>query len=345
MTMSRRAEEGFTVTELLIAMTLSLTIIGTAMTGFRQLSEASDGVSLGADMNINLRTTINLMTRDLLSAGRGIPVGGIPVPSGVGVQPLARPSILDNLTFPASLTLPAVSPGDGVGPAIGDDPNTPQLEGAITDVIQVLMDDPSIDLDSMPLTAVAADGRSATVNNAINIGVQPDGVKAGDLIMLTNARGSTLMMVTARVGQVIQFAANDPMRLNQVGAPAGTILSLQTAPNSGVYPPTTASRVQMISYYVDDTDRARPRLMRRVNMFPPRPIGVVIENMQLTYDIVNGVDNPQNQPSPNPNQIRKANLFLAGRTHREWRRTRDFLRTSVATQVSLRSLAFVDRYR
>jgi hypothetical protein len=342
MTVTRR-DDGFSVAELLIAMTLSVTIIGTALGGFRNLSEASDGVSLGADMNVNLRTTINLMTRDLLSAGRGIPVGGIGIPSGNGVQALFRPSPLDNLTFPVGVTLPAVSPGNAIGPAIGDDPATVAIEGAQTDLLSILMSDPSLVLDQLPLTGIGADGRSVTVDPATPIDVQPDGINVGDLIMLTNARGSTLMMVTGRVGQTIQFDANDPMRLNQVGAPAGTIFNLQSAP--GVWPPTTATRIQMISYYLDDSDRARPRLMRRVNMFPPRPIGVVIENLQLTYDTVNGVDNPQNQPAPPPNQIRKANVFVAGRTHREWRRTNNFLRTSVSAQVSLRSLAFVDRYQ
>lgn len=343
MTVTRR-DDGFSLTELLVAMTLSVTIIGTAVTGFRNLSEASDGVSLGADMNVNLRSTVNLMTRDLLSAGRGIPVGGIPIPSGLGVLPLLRPSPLDNLTFPvADVALPSVSPGDMQGPAIGDDPATLAIEGAQTDIVSILMSDTTLPLDQLPLTAIAADGRSVTVDPATPIDVQPDAIRVGDLIMLTNVRGSTLMMVTGLLGQTIQFDANDPMRLNQVGAPAGTIFNLQSGP--GVWPPTTATRIQMISYYLDDSDRARPRLMRRINMFAPRPIGVVIENLQMTYDTVNGVDNPQNQPAPPPNQIRKANVFLLGRTHREWRRTNDFLRTSVSAQVSLRSLAFVDRYQ
>lgn len=342
MTIPRRTDDGFTITELMIAMMLTVTIIGTALAGFRNLSDGSDGVGLTADMNVNLRSTLNLMTRDLLSAGRGIPVGGIPIPSGVGILAIVRPSPLDNLFFPIGTTLPAVGTGDGMGPAVGDDLTTGVVEGAQTDLISILMTDTSLALDAQPLALLAANGRTITVNALTPIDVMPTAVKAGDLIMLTNARGNALMMVTSRVGQTITFAAGDPMRLNQLGAPAGTTLNLQSSP--GVYPPTTASRVQMISYYVDNSVVAQPKLMRRVNVFPPRAIGVVIENMQLTYDIVNAITN-QNLPSPPPNQIRKANLFLAGRSYREWRRTKQFLRTSVGTQVSLRSLAFVDRYQ
>jgi prepilin-type N-terminal cleavage/methylation domain-containing protein len=337
-----QAEAGFTLIELMVSVTLMLVIIGTALTGFRHVAEASEGVTLASDLNVTLRSVVNLMTRDLLSAGRGIPIGGVAIPSGDDVLPILRPSVRNDLAFPVATTLPAVSPGDALGLALGDDPGTARVEGTQTDVVSILMTDPSLALDQLPLAAIAADGREVTVDDAIPIDVEPDSVKAGDLIMLSNARGTALMMVTARAGQVIQFAAGDPMRLNQLDtATAGTILNLQIAP--GVYPPTTATRILMISYYLEGTS-ARPMLMRRVNMSPPRAVGVAVENLQLTYDIVDGVNNPVNQPSPPVNQIRKANLFLSGRSYREWRRSDEFLRISVAGQVSLRSLALVDRY-
>jgi hypothetical protein len=46
-----------------------------------------------------------------------------------------------------------------------------------------------------------------------------------------------------------------------------------------------------------------------------------------------------------PNQIRKANLMVSGRSRIPMRGTRQFFRNRLFTQVSLRSLAFVDRYR
>ena len=105
-----------------------------------------------------------------------------------------------------------------------------------------------------------------------------------------------------------------------------------------------ATRVLMISYYVGGTT-AKPLLMRRINLGPERAIGVGVENLQVTYDLVDGDTNPLNEPQPElPNQIRKANVFLTGRSFRQWNRTQEYLRTSVSTQMSLRSLSFVDRY-
>ncbi len=136
------------------------------------------------------------------------------------------------------------------------------------------------------------------------------------------------------------------MGLNQQGAASGTIIRLQSPP--GAYPETTASRVSMISYYVDASVANRPRLMRRVNLRPDRPIGIGIENLQLTYDLVDGVTNPVDQASipvlNTPAQIRKANVVVSGRSRTVWTQTRQYLRTSLATQISLRSLSFVDRY-
>jgi hypothetical protein len=46
-----------------------------------------------------------------------------------------------------------------------------------------------------------------------------------------------------------------------------------------------------------------------------------------------------------PNQIRKANIFLSGRSRQPRRGTQQFFRNHLFTQVSLRSMAFIDRYR
>jgi prepilin-type N-terminal cleavage/methylation domain-containing protein len=344
-----RSARGFTLIELVVAMALLGTVLAVALTGFQNLSDAGDGASLTTDLNVNLRSTLNLMTRDLISAGRDIPVGGIGVPSGANSVPIIRPSPDDGLTFNVGPAMPAVTPGDGLGPLVGPGEDG---EGAETDVLTILMADTTLPLD-MPLDDVAADGTSVTFAASVDIDNSDNGIEEGDLLMIRDPKLSTaLVMVTERNGQTVIFG-NDPMHLNQPDAEAGSIVRLQNPLNDdgsapeNLYPAgMVARRILMLTYYIDNSDEEKPKLMRRVNMRPARAIGVVVENLQVTYDIADGVNNPTNQPAPaNPNQIRKANLFVAGRSHREWRRTRDFLRTSVATQVSLRSLAFVDRYK
>ena len=89
--------------------------------------------------------------------------------------------------------------------------------------------------------------------------------------------------------------------------------------------------------------------MRRVGFGTPRLLGVGIENLQATYDIVDGTTNPTNQTdavAPNTqSQIRKLNLFVSEQSVAAFSVTRQVLRSSVATQVSMRSMSFVDRYK
>jgi hypothetical protein len=106
----------------------------------------------------------------------------------------------------------------------------------------------------------------------------------------------------------------------------------------------------MVSFYMDTaTAPGQLRLVRRVNFQPARMLATGIDNLQFSYDIVDGTVNPTNQPdavAPNtPSQIRKVNLFASARSDLPFTLTRQPVRTGVATQVSLRAMSFVDRYR
>lgn len=332
------SDGGFTLVELLVATTITLVVLGVTMQAFSDALRANQAVVLLADTNENLRAGTNMMTRDLQQVGRSIPVGGIPIPTDGPATALVRPSPPgQNYTFPVGPTLPAVTAGDGLGPT---------LSGGATDIVTVLYADSLLSLDTLPLTAIANDGSTATVPDAIPINVVGTAVTAGDLIMFSNGQGNALQMVTSVDGQVMTFAANDALNVNQRGATNGTIMNIRTGTT---FPPTTATRIVMVTYYLDATIADRPRLMRRLNSGVGRPVAVVMENLQLTYDIVDGVTNPSNQPAPvapnTPNQIREANLFLAARSVEQNWKARAFFRNSLSTQVSLRSLAFVDRYR
>ena len=174
-------------------------------------------------------------------------------------------------------------------------------------------------------------------------------MQVGDLIMFSNAFGNAVQEVTGNNpgGQKIDFATSDSMNLNLRTATAGTIINLQDSPGS--FPPTTATRIWMITYYVDDSNPDSPRLMRVVNNTTPRPIALEIEDLQITYDLVDGVTNPSGVDEPTaPNsaaEIRKVNLMLASRSHNRQRITGQYQRQILTTQVSLRSLSFFDRYQ
>ncbi len=333
-------DAGFTVVESIIALALTVMIVSAAVETLTSTLTLVGTSRVMSETNHGLQAAMSLMVRDLMQTGQGIPIGGIPVPSGAGTADLVRPGPSPTLTFPSGeATLPALSPGNSVGPT---------MLGVPTDEVTVLYADRTLNISDNPLVSIAADGSSMTVSNLTPVtGVY--GIKAGDLILFSNAQGNALQMVTqTATSQTVAFAAGDPMALNQRSAPQGTVMNLQSSP--GVFPPTTATRVLMVSYYVDTvTDPSLPRLVRRINLGDPLAIAMGVENLQLTYDLVDGVTNPTNVDTPavgnSANQIRKANLFMSARSQDLNPQTKQYFRNSMATQVGLRSLSFMDRYR
>jgi hypothetical protein len=337
----RSGEAGFTLSEALIAVAVTLVVVTTAVNTFTQSVSVADTSRSVSETNQTLQVGMSLMVRDLVQTGQGIPLGGIPLPSGAGSRPVLRPGPVNlALTFPAAgTTLPALSPGADLGPTV---------LGVPTDLITFLYADRTLALNEFPLVNITAAGDTITVDNRTAL-TGADGLRAGDLLLISNALGHALRMVTAPPnGQDVSMNAGDPLDLNQTAAAQGTILNLQTGP--GVYPPTTATRLLMLTYYVDTIgDPAAPRLIRRVNAGGELAIARGVENLQLSYDLVDGTTNPTNVPTPpaanSPHQIRKVNLFLAARSLELVPTMNQFFRNSMGTQVGLRSLSFVDRYQ
>jgi prepilin-type N-terminal cleavage/methylation domain-containing protein len=373
-------QRGFTLVELLVSMSITTVIMGATMTAMQHAINATDAALLLTTMNNGLRTSMDLMVRDLLQVGQGLPSGHVVmVPAGPAALVIRMPGppgtnfLLTSSTggvCPAlnnCTEISAVMPGPGLGPVIA---------GVTTDMITTLQVDSSF--DQVRLTAFAADGASIGVDPAVNItDLGPDDIHPGDLIVLMKGSLSALVQVSRVVNQAVFFDAGDSLNLNQQGGGLdGTSRDVRasdpvdTAPVApAVFVTTLASRVRMISYYIDNvTDPLRPRLIRRMNngheINFDNTLGTAVafdvENLQITYDLADGVTNPANvrmvkadldgtgRCLPNPcsrNNIRKVNILLAGRSKVAAKGTRQFLRNRLQTQVSLRSLAFVDRYR
>lgn len=328
--------------ELLVALSITLVVLGGSFRAFDDARRASEVGTMLAEGSANLRMGVIFITRDAMQTGRELPNAGIPIPSG-GASPIARPGPPGtSATFPATWTvLPSICPGPDLGPLV---------DNVQTDILTVLYADSTLALNEFPLAAVESDGSRMTVDDRTNIGDTLTGLRPGDLIWFTNAVGNAIQTVTSVSGQMVTFAQGHPadeFHLNQRGATSGTVLQIRSGE---AFPTTSATRVTMVSYYLDTvTAPGQARLMRRVGFQPARLVGLGIENCQFTYDIVDGTTNPTNQVdavAPNsPSQIRKVNVFLAGRSDEALSVTRRRLRSSVATQVSLRSMSFMDRYR
>ena len=367
-----KKQAGFTLLELMVAMGVTLVILGAALMAFTDALHSNQNVALSAEMTENLRAGLNLIQQDLIQAATGIPTGGIPIPNtpnaggtcNIG-QPVNRPALTGGLTFPAcNFVLPAVEPGSNLGPQITSPDANP---GPNTDVITVLYADNTLSLDKDPVNrpaspgvpacngTITAEGDSMTFDPAcVNLAAAGIRVQPGDLIMFSNAIGNAIQTVTSVNGQTLNFASKDAFNLNGRKDPQGTIIQLQnldptTGKPNGTYPPTTATRVWMISYYLDNiADPQHVRLIRQVNFQPRQPVGETLENLQFTYNFVDGVTNPANQPAVpaglSENQIRSINVYLAARSITLFGQTGRYLRSNLATQVSLRSMAYVNRY-
>jgi prepilin-type N-terminal cleavage/methylation domain-containing protein len=337
--MRKRIDAGFTLAETLVAMALTAIVISAAIETFNRAIGLFSTSRRVSETDETLQAAMSLMVRDFIQTGRGIPLGGVPIPSGNGSNAITRPGP-GGLRFAANLTtLPAISPGGALGPTV---------IGAATDIVNLFYADQTLNLSEFPLAAISANGQTLTVNNGTPI-TGPTGLQVGDLILFSNALGNAVGMVTGLPGgQQVVLAQGDPLGINQPNAPQGTIVNLQSGP--GVYPPTTATRILMISYYIDNvTDPTLPRLIRQINAGQPLAIALGAENLQLSYDFIDGVTNPANQknvPGMNSaNQIRKVNLFLATRSLDKSPSLNDYFRNSMGTEVGLRSLSYVNRYQ
>jgi len=379
---------GFTLIESMIAMAVTLIAVAATMMAFRDATSAHQNVALRSDMSDNLRAGLNLIEQDLLQTGTGIPTSGITLPSyngtlttEVGAMTVAfggagntttcangytvinRPLLTGATMFPqCNLTLPAIEPGNALGPFITSPDATSQFN---TDIITVLYTDNTLGLNLAPVNrpavgnvpacagSIGALGQSANFDaNCVVIGVGDSQISPGDLLMFSNAKGNALVQVTSGTWPNVNFAKGDAFGLNQTNANNGTLLQLQNTdivgiPN-GTYPPTTATRIWMITYYLDNlTDPTHVRLIRRVNFNTGQPVGETLENLQFTYNYNDGINTNQLAvPSGlSESQIRSVNVYLGVRSVDIWGQNHKYMRNNFQTQVSLRSMAYVNRYR
>ena len=380
------SEAGFSLIESIVAMAIMLLVMGGVFSAMSTAMEANNYVKQMTAMNSSLGTSMDAIVRDLLQVGQGLPVGRrIEVPNGPGSNPIRRPGpglvgqCQGVTNFPVAASIAAVSAGANLGPAVN---------GVCTDVITVLMADSSF--ESVGVASIAATGTSLIVDDDVDITGGPaisDDLRAGDLVMLSKGSYTTLLSVSGVVNQTVTFAVNDTLNLNQFDAGLnmqGTINQLRaSAPVDPTVPapdpnnagrtipgPTLATRIRMITYYVDTVINARsPRLMRIVGGGVPQAVGFDVHNLTFSYDLFNGDTNPTavrmlpadlnsggpcgiRLPTQTPavfestcaNRIRKVNVMLAMRSETINRRLGDYNRNTLFTQVSLRNLSFQDQY-
>jgi prepilin-type N-terminal cleavage/methylation domain-containing protein len=358
-------EHGFTLTELLVSTTIMLILTGAALTTFQNGIMVNDTASQLADANQNLRAGMNQMVKDIMQAGRIIGPEGVPVPSGAGAGPIQRPSPPGtNMTFDLTTTtnMPDITTGYQLGPTVN---------GTRTDIVTLITVDafmppietpPSGGTDPNEGTLDPAGGFVTLPSNSVWLIGDPlndtPPMNVGDIVLFKNPRGMAMQTVTRKDATHIYFDANDWFNLNQRSAPQGTVMQIKDTPSTVTAwtEKTTLFRLMMMTYYVDNvTTPSAPRLVRQLNHFTPQALAGVVEDLDLTYDLVDGTNNPAEIPSLpytdtaagvtyNSNQIRKVNIHVGVRSETISRPTQDYVRNHISTSADVRSLASIDRY-
>jgi type II secretory pathway pseudopilin PulG len=374
---------GFTLIELTLSMAVTMIILYAGYSAFRDASQSNQQVTMAADMSGNLRAGLDLIQQDLIQAGTGIPNTGIPVPftsNGSKATPCntstapRRPILGGTTGFPlCNSVLPAISPGSMMGPPITAPDaiaGTVANPNSITDEITIIYADNNSGMDLSPVNRPVA-GTTPACNGFITVNGQSltfdtsstcfdptqasNPIGPGDLVMFSNPLGNALQYITSGSGATFNFAPGDPFGLNGRTDPNGTILQMQNpgcTTSANCWPPTTVTRVYMITYFLDNVaDPNHVRLIRQVNMRTPTAVGETLENLQFTYNFIDGLTNPTNQTAvpvgDSESQIRSVNIYLGARSSYSVRQGSKsmYARSNLMTQVSLRSMAFVNKYQ
>jgi prepilin-type N-terminal cleavage/methylation domain-containing protein len=374
-----KRQKGFSLIEVLIATAVMVGIVGATVGALTDATKATQAVVMMADTQENLRAGLNYITRDLTEAGDGIPQGGITMPTTGVVWPGTGGNFATGSTKWS--VLPAISPGYQLGPVTS-------TSNVKTDVLTVAYGDTTLQdsnftpphwlnefpvnlASSCPSGAFTNSGSSPNITttvtfdatHCVHINTGNTGLQVGDLILLqnnastcsggnsvvasgscdTNATGGSMVLRTITAvnngTNTVTFAPGDAFGLNgRATLPAGT---------------WTATRVWMITYYIDNSNSLRPQLMREVNLKGPVAVGDVIENLQVFYDLLDPNANPpailtpQEQENPavaNLPYIRDAYVFLAARSSTSYGTTGKYFRNNLETVVSIRGLAFYNEY-
>ena len=352
---------GFSMLELMIAMAIMGVVLASTLGGLSDATKANAAVLNVTGMNGSLRAGMDLLVRDMLQVGSGLPPGHVLLtPSGTNSTAVRLPGP-PGTTFTMTagdVDLGAVVPMPGAGPTVN---------GVATDVLVTMMADNTF--LNVPLTAMTS--TTVDVSTGLNIATGPDRVSAGQLMMVQKGATTTLLQVTSvnTANNRLTFADGDSLNLNQSLAAAGNLTALNAADPANTPSACTISRVRMVTYYLDaTTDPAHPRLVRRINNGNATTFNntlgnataIDIENLQFSFDLVDGNTNPANvrmttadrngtgSCAPNPcteAQIRKVNIALTGRSQNAVNRTQRAFRNTLVSQVSFRGMAFIDEYR
>lgn len=255
----RHNQEGFSVIEMIVALTVMLIVVGAVFSLMRDSMKVAMTTYEMTDAQQNLRTAHEYINRDLMNAGDGLEsISNIIAPSAfvtsyVTLNPVTNPStpgIINLGIFTTDNNLPANTAVTGSNPAT--------IIRTATDRQTILEQDREFlfnNLNSISLAVTAINPAGSVIT--IPAGDPMSAFKVGEIYFLTSSAGGTFCTITnINAGnRQLSFVASDPYGLNQPGS-VGQIWAI----SGGRTLATSLQRMRMIQYYVSSTGL----LMRRV---------------------------------------------------------------------------------
>lgn len=166
---SHRAK-GFTLVELVVAISLGLLIMGAGVMIYKQAQDSTTYMTQRTQVQANARAALNQLSQDLNMAGYGLPIGGVALPTAAkfscaNTTSLSCPNTVP--TFPSisgTQTLYGVMPMASAGPT---------LNGKATDQVMIAYVDSSpsfwkdtcanCGFSALPLTSASVSGSTTTL--------------------------------------------------------------------------------------------------------------------------------------------------------------------------------------
>lgn len=247
------AQAGFSVVEMIIAVTIMAIIAGAVFALMRDSLRVASTTYELTDAQESLRTAQEYINRDLMNAGDALTsINNIKVPRNF-VSNYLTVAPIDNPSTPGYVNL-ALLTSDNDAPAgtvvLGTAPVATLHSNPLADRITILQIDPTFTPVGLAATAINANGNQVTVTSTTPY-------RVGEVYFLTSSVGGVFGTVTnllSSPGRIV-FNNGDTLGLNVtgLGGQINTISGNRTLP-------TSLMRVKIIHYYVTSAGL----LMRRV---------------------------------------------------------------------------------
>ena len=293
--MNNAGSRGFTILEILVAMTIFMIVTGSVWGVLRVAQQSRLATNNQVPLAKNVRIALNVIGRDTYNAGFGYPLGNtVVLPDNRVSAILSIPNDFNTTRD----TVPPIIAGNDLN--INDYNTTPNT---FTDQVTFLFKDSSFNLVGTGGDVVSTPVSINPVTTAADEVVPSSGSNAmcrvNDIYLITGTTGATLGVSTALNGTTaVQFSNGDVLGFNQTGL---------TGPLSTITTPASMIRVKMATYFVTADGTLTRREFANVAPASPavafvdEPLVYDVEDFQIRYVMDDGT--VSNNPSAGPDGI------------------------------------------